>query len=348
MGNGGMADIHLRDGVLILQWFGVPCHCRCRHCLLFSGARLSSVPYERAAGIAERFAAWRKTLAGEAPEVQFGFSYCCGYPELRNYLGFCRDLGCPVTYMPVNGIRLRSEPEIEEFLAMLADGAVKRVNLTFYGMKEFHDRFAGREGDFDFLLEIARLVPRHGLERCESIYLLADSLAEIPSFLGELDRIPGLASRSMFTCDYRGRAKRLEEQRPTMEDIARLSDSVARFIDRESQRPESDWVHVISSGEAPTKSTRNYLIPIWPENVAELESEECGRILSRLREADDKYHREVPPLEELARQYGDGNGRKVYALRDLEWKWQDAWLADHPELGYLKPFNDLEACVMRK
>jgi hypothetical protein len=343
-----MPEDGLRDRSVILEWYGVPCHCRCRHCLLSSGARVSSVPYQRATGVADKFAVWRKTHAGESPEIHFWAAYCCDFPELPRHLDFCRRLGCPSTYEPINGIRIRSTSEIEDFLRILADAGVKQVNLTFYGMKEFHDRFAGRAGDFEFLLEIARLGPQSGLERSESIYLLSDSLDELPALVEELDRIPGLGSRHVWTCDYRGRAKKLEDQRPTVDEIDRLPASVTRFLDREGQRPETEWVRVVSAGEVPEKLVRNYLIPIWPENVAELESEDCWRILSRLREADDEFHREVPPLEELARLCGDGNGQKVYALRDLEWKWQDAYLADHPDLSHLKPFNDLEARVMRK
>jgi hypothetical protein len=343
-----MAASDLQDGSVNIQWFGVPCHCRCRHCLIYSGARVSAVSYDRAVGIVERFVHWRKHLGDEAPGIHFAVSYCCDFPELPRYLKFCREFDSPVTYMPINGIGLRSGPQLEEFLVTLADGGVKQVNLTFYGTREFHDGFAGREGDLEFLLGVARLLPACGLERTESIYLVKDSLAELPQLVKEINGIAGMASRAIYTFDYRGRAKYLEDQRPTVDAVERLPEEVTRFVNRQSQRSEAEWLRLIAAGEVPGKSVRHFLISIWPENLQVLESEDCGRIISRLGEADEAFHRALPPLSEMAEQYGDPDGRRIYTLRDLEWKWQDAFLSDHPQLGSLRPFSDLESGVLRK
>jgi hypothetical protein len=82
--------------------------------------------------------------------------------------------------------------------------------------------------------------------------------------------------------------------------------------------------------------------------VEELESADCGELLREMREADDAFHRAIPPLGVLARQYGHDAGDRLYALRDLEWKWVDRYLNEHPEMSRGCTFDDLATCVLRR
>jgi hypothetical protein len=198
------------------------------------------------------------------------------------------------------------------------------------------------------LLSMAHAAAECEMERAEAIFMHPGGLGDLPRLLTALDEIPGAKHRSICTWDYRGRAKALEQERVRAAEVEAVPDEVKRFVNLERYRPEAQWLERIAADEVPAKTRRWYFIPVWEENVEELESSDCGKVVARLREVDDALHRAIPPLPALAKLYGDKAGDRLYAMRDLEWKWADCYLDDHPEIDPTGRFDDLAACVMRR
>ena len=336
-----MSD-EMKDAGILLQWFGAPCHCRCSHCCLRSGRAVSTVSFYTARRIAERFVRWRDGQGDRDFLVDFTAGYSCEFPELPEYIAFRSEVNPSASNsLQINGIRIRALKELRPFLETLKSVGVRRIGMTFFGTRARHDKFAHRKGDFDFLLDIAKTVTELGMGRFETIFLHRGSIPEISLLLTELDSIPGLDARYIEPWDYRGRAKALEDARPTRSDIDRLPQDVRRYVNLEKYRSEAEWLEDIASGNIPAKKHRYLFTSIWEENVRYLLSADCERIVSDLREMNDKFLSTVPSLEVLAVSFGRHDEDRIYALRDLEWKWQDMYLHQHPELGATEALNEL-------
>jgi len=67
----------------------------------------------------------------------------------------------------------------------------------------------------------------------------------------------------------------------------------------------------------------------WIQNI------NAHNILERTRR-----HYFIPIWEE--------NSKRLYTLRDLEWKWQDMFVRNHPEFKVAGIFDDLSECVLCK
>ena len=110
----------MKDASISVNWFGVPCGCRCRHCLLRAGGRPSGVSYEDAEAVARRFVAWRDEAGRSDLLVDFVVGYPLDFPQVCDYVRFSRQLGVPgAGYLALNGMRMRTAGELLSFLADL-------------------------------------------------------------------------------------------------------------------------------------------------------------------------------------------------------------------------------------
>lgn len=166
--------------------------------------------------------------------------------------------------------------------------------------------------------------------------------------VAQLDAIPGLESRHVGPFDYRGRGKLLDSERPTRSDLDGIAEPASRCLNRKALGPESEWIQHIVSGELPEKTRRYYMVPISEETIPQLRSERPETVLAAIAKADDTLRDQLPPLCELANSYGDTHGARAYALRDLEWKWTDAYLAGHPGVNCSGVFDDRRPCALCK
>lgn len=329
-----------------IQWFGTPCHCHCRHCSLESGCRVSTVPFGRVKAVAERFLAWRdeQGLPDFAVDVNAGYS--CDFPQLQESKEFNAAHGATSHFVPANGIKFRSEGELREFFGSLVEMKVEHIGVTFYGLRETHDAFCGRDGDFDYMLLMSQVAAECGLERQETIFLTHSNTHEIPELVGLLDGISARKGRGFYPWDYRGRGKSLEKDRVTMDDFESMQADLKQYLNLDRYASEAEWIKRIQTGRVPQKTRRYYLLSVWEDNIAELECMDCGVILQKLREEDERLHQAIPSLSTLAREYGRKSGQKLYKVRDLEWKWIDLYLRAHPEVPTEGRFDDSGAVIL--
>jgi hypothetical protein len=339
----------MEDVGITVQWFGVPCACRCRHCLLRSSSRLSGVPREDARGIVDRFVSWREECGRPGFAVDFTVGYCLDYPEVFDDTRWRCRMGCPgARYLPLNGLRMRSREQLVSFLTRLREAGIAEVALTFHGSGDAHDAFVGRPGDYALMLGAARAAGECGLARSETLYLARGGAAGLAAVCEDLALLPPPVRRSVVPWDFRGRGEGLEDCRATSADFAVLPSELAECVNREAYRPEREWIPLIESRQVPPKRRRHYFVSVWADSLAYLRSASCDEIIAGLRSREESLVQQMPSMADLARSYGDVCGERLYALRDLEWKWQGRYVAGHPELGVAARYDELEAGVWCK
>ncbi len=338
----------MADWGVVFEWDGAPCGCRCRHCCLNSGAP-ASVPYERAKAVAERFLEWTREAGAEHLKMEFGagFSYECALPQLVDYVSFRREHQMAGSdYLPLNGLRVRDQNELRQMLNALREAGIQTVNLSFYGFGENHDRFARREGDFAYLLLLAEVAEKCALNRSETIFLRKGALADLPQLLDTMDVIPGLVRREVCPWDYRGRAVNLEHDRPELSDVEALPDYIREAVNLKRYRTEGYWIDAILAGVIPPHSERIYFIAVRDDNIEYLEREPWERMLREMRAKDEARRQGEPRLADLARRYGDPGNIRLYALRDLEWKWLGEWYAQRDPAAAEEVFDPARSHVV--
>lgn len=340
-------SLEIQDLCVIIQWFGMPCHCRCRHCTLDSGRRSDAAPFDKARSLAERFVRWKAEQGMSDFGVDLTTGYSCGSTQEREAKAFNAKHGKTASWLlTANGMPLRSESDLMEFLAEKKEAGITAVGVTFFGLREHHDTFARRMGDFEQMMLISRAAADIGLQRRETIFLSHERIRDVPALLEVLDVIPGERERCITPWDYRGRGKSLENDRMTASDVLALPEPVKAFMNLGPYASEAEWIERIEAGPQPTKGKRVYLITLWQDNIDRLEALDCGRILQEMRDVDDRFCQAIPSLSTLAQLYGRKTEDKLYARRDLEWKWIDLYLEANPEIETAARFDDLGTTIL--
>ena len=160
---------------ILLQTLCVPCGCHCRYCLLSWDGHCPGAAWERSAALARRMAEW---LRKERPELRFHFSfgYSMEHPQLPEALDLLRALdSVQAEYLQCDGLRIRDARETVAFVEMLREHGVRALNFTYYGAEDYHDRFAGRKGDFAWMQRLRAAARAAGLETSVGVPLTREN-----------------------------------------------------------------------------------------------------------------------------------------------------------------------------
>jgi hypothetical protein len=209
------------------------------------------------------------------------------------------------------------------------------VIASFTGYGAFHDRWNGRPGDFERLMQVQRIAADIGMGLHQRIFLTRKTLPYIEDLLVKLEALPGkVIGRDAYLLFYSGHAKHLENDRIT-EDIL---DSQPEYIkklyrgDWKNWRSERKWMEVVSQeedGNTPAKISLSLILT--ESNIDRIESMSCEAIFADLEDRTRKAYACIPSRRELCEQYGDASNTKVYMFRnDVEKKWMDAFLEHNP------------------
>lgn len=303
----------------------VPCHCGCRHCLLSSQHCATGVDYHRGQAFAARFYDWMRENRPDLSGL-FYVGYCNEFPELKEHIAFVKKYVPGYDFLQFNGLAFRSEAEIKHLLETVKAGGIRLIDLTFYGLREYHDRFAGRKGDFDFLLRILRMAENVSLDVAVSIPLTMENAGEMEPLFAVLAAYK-VKQYSVFLPHDKGRGAGLAGQRVTKAVFDSLPQTVRDNFIRIPHKTEGEW---LAMDRLPTAETRALTLALTPENMDRLETMDPGRIIRELEAMDDAWYAAVPSAEELARTYGRPENTQLFRFRDLYLHWQKQYLRDHP------------------
>lgn len=303
-----------------------PCSCACKYCFFQSKKTSYGVPYDVGEKIALRFHKW--LTSGQLPDLSLSYaiSHCADYPELIRNIEFNKKLGfIGFSFLQINGIGLRDADSLKAYLQNVKEAGVTTVDTTFYGLREYHDKFAARKGDFDFLIEIVKNVISLGLTIQPTVVVLEDNKEQLTALFDLLTSL-GCTNINGFIQDYRGNGIMLEDVRLTKESYDALPETVRSKTNIPKQKTESEWV-TANNFTAPT--ARNLVLALRPDNIEMLEAMSCEEIIDYLLDIDNRYYSELPDISVLAKQYGDISNTKLYRQRDLWWKWSQAYIRDN-------------------
>jgi len=305
----------------------VPCYCACKYCLLQSCKNApDGIEYERGKKLAERFVRWGKDKGlSELPYYFIG--YCAEYPELFDNIAFNRSVGFAGTnFMQCNGIRIRNEAETDEFTEKLKAAGIIMIDTTFFGNEEYHDRFAARPGDYEFMLRLAKSAVRHGIICAPSLVVTEENNVMLDILIDTLAQITDMRNIHAFLPDYRGRGHLTEDVRLTKESYEKLSGKVKSTINISRYKTESEW---LSMDILPEYTKRAVVITLRKDNIEQFEQMSCDEVIRYIEDLDDAYYRAIPPINQLSNLYGDSNNTKLYRLRDLFWMWQKRYIREN-------------------
>lgn len=320
----------------------VPCENRCRYCLLSYDGKVSCVDYDRSAQYAKRFYEW---LRENRPERSFlfGFGYSMEHPQLLDAIRFCQSIGSPTgEFLQFDGMKFRSPDQLRQLLSDLKAVGVKHINMTFYGTESYHDRFAGRKGDFQLMIQALTIGHALGLETSVGIPLTQENAAQADALLQQLQQYT--SGRIYFFIPHcEGRGQSLENVRFTTADYARLSDAVKARFNTERFRPEMEWV---ASAPHPLPQRRVLTLTLTQDNISQFEQMPFDEVIRYLEGLDDAYYTAIPDFNQMIHRYGDPVGEKYYSQRDLYLSYQQRYITEHQLCLY--DVNDERHCFSRR
>lgn len=319
----------------------VPCENRCRYCLLSYDGKASGVDYKRSEQYASRFYIW---LRENRPDLSFlfGFGYSMEHPNLLDAVSFCQSIGSPTgDFLQFDGMKFRSDAELEALLRQLKDYGIKLIDLTFYGTEEYHDRFAARRGDYQLMMRTLALANRIDLDVTISLPVTHENADQMSALIAELSsyRTQRIAC---FVPHSEGRGCLLDPIRFSEEDFLKLPDAVRSRINRNRFKTEREWLR----DGFPPVSQRVLTVTLTQENADFFERLSFEETIAYLESLDDNYYRVIPSVEELATIYGNPAGKQYYSARDLYLSYQRRYIADHGIQIY--DINDERQCFSRR
>lgn len=303
----------------------IPCHCRCRYCLLSWDGSLPGADYERCEGYAKRFHSWLKE---NRPELGFTFyfGYSMEHPRLFEAISFAQSLGSPPgRFLQFDGMAFRPQAQLRDFLSKLREAGIELIDLTFYGVGQYHDRFAGRQGDFDYLLRVLSAANDIGLDVQLGLPLTAESAPQAGQLLdiwGQYDSV----RRSLFVPHAEGRGKYLEPIRFSDADFACLDPRAKALVNTSRFKSEAQW---LSDAAFPEYENRALGLVLTRENMEQFEAMPFDEAIAYLEKLDEDYYAALPSLPELAERYGDKENLRWYSLRDLHMKYQRRFIEEN-------------------
>lgn len=300
----------------------VPCNSSCRYCLLSSKKASTGVDYRRGQEFAEKFNQW---IRDNRKDLNFHFyiGYCMDLPHLAEYIEFSKSIGSASgEFLQFNGIKFRNENALAEMLKTVKSSGVKLIDLTFYGLKDYHDKFAARRGDFEYLLLTWRKAVEIGLGVEISVPVTKENIEDLSELLNVLKSLPSQGIR-FFLPHSKGRGAALENSRITKADLAALPQSIKELFAKTEIKTEAEWIR---EGGFKQPENRTLVLSLTGENIERMENTPFDKIIEELESLDDDYYSKIPPIEQLARLVGDEKSEKLYRFRDLYLKWQKDYI----------------------
>lgn len=319
----------------------VPCENRCRYCLLSYDGKLGGVDYKRSEDYAKRFYEW---LRENRPELSFlfGFGYSMEHPNLLDAVDFCRSIGSPAgEFLQFDGMKLRTDAELNALLRQLKNHGIQLIDLTFYGTESYHDRFAARTGDYRLMMRTLAQANAVGLDVAVSIPVTHENAWQMDGLIAELQTYK-TQRIACFVPHSEGRGRLLDAVRFSAEDYARLSENTRNRINTTRFKTEAQWLKC----GFPQSEKRVLTVTLTPENMAFFEGLPFEKTIAYLEKLDDDYYAAIPTVEELAKLYGNPDGEHYYNARDLYLSYQRRYIAEHSIEIY--DMNDERQCFSRR
>ena len=315
----------MRTTSVLINSLCVPCYNYCRYCLLSWNGKIEGADWDRSVRLAEHFL---DELKEQQPEIssEFSFGYSMEHPDLKGAIRTLRRLGGPAAdYLQCDGMKMRSDTECMELMDMLREEGIKQLNFTIYGLADYHDRFAGRKGDFELLMRMMRAAKASRLPFSTGIPLTAENIHQVDNLVSILQEAG--SEKVFLTIPHEeGRGKLLRDVRLSMQEFMGLSAETQKLLNKSIYRTERDW---LQESEPVQENRRMILISLRPDNIDAYEKRDVMSVIREIEALDENYYSSFPDFQELAAAYGNPNGEKLYRIRDLYYHYRTQYAQDH-------------------
>lgn len=302
----------------------VPCENRCRYCLLSWDGRCRGLSYEASRDYARGFHDW---IQENRPDLsfQFYFGYSMEHPDLLNAVEDMAAHGyVQGEFLQFDGMKFRTPEESLRLLQNLKERGIRMLDFTFYGTRDYHDRFAARAGDYDYMMTLLSQAQEIGLDTEVGVPLTHENADQAEELIGQIL----LYNPKNLFCTVphgEGRGLSLDRVRFSKSDYDALPELVRSYFNRSLYKTEGEWV---SQGVGQMERRAVTVVPT-PENISDYRAMGYEQTLAHLEQLDDDYHRAVPSDGDLMKLYGNPDGQQLYSRRDLIMHLQRRYIAEH-------------------
>lgn len=300
----------------------VRCHNHCRYCLLSWDGTCIGIEYERSVAYARNFYNWLKITHKEI-NFTYYFGYSMDHPDLPNAIRFMQETSSPGgDFLQFNGMQMRTKEELYALFTNIAELGVRLIDFTFYGTKEYHDKFAGRKGDFELMMDSMKIALEKGLNVEVGIPITKENLSQIDALLSQLpqDKIKIF----IFTPHSGGRGINLSDAKITVDDYEKLSSNAKRYFNRSRNKTPAEWLH----DQKPIPKNRILTLSLLPSNIDFLEHQSFEDSLRSLEKLDEDYYDKIPNFQNLLERYALPEDRHLYSKKDLYLLYQKRYMKD--------------------
>jgi len=271
------------------------------------------------------------------------------YPEIIELLIYTSKKGIkPVPTLSTNGVGFVKRDNWKDIISAFIDNGVKGLNMSLFGNKDYHDKFAGFKGSYKIIREAAKRAKALGLWIHWNLFLTKDNIDQMLSLYKELPdkskvlSIPGSTNKWIKWDNIHITDKEINLITKTPEKYfysQKFPKSKSLYI-----KSENEWIEMCLKGQNMKKYLENeedsdyksmclmeqdYNIfdmtfnqifkvgNLLKDSLKELYlNEKCSRGLTEFNNSD-------PAI--LAKKYGDKNNNKVYYFENI----MQTWLLKH-------------------
>lgn len=316
------------------------CRCRCMHCKGRGGGgqwgpeEFETVSYKRARAAMEPIYAWYEALEEKPFRLLLGASEVADFEDTEKLMRLhTRVYG--QAFAVCNGMDFMSPDELDAFFTRLYAAGARVCMTTFFGTEAFHDRFAGREGDFRYLLDVNRAAQKAGLNKLHILFLSRPNLPYLDELTELLTALPGKKQIQYRPIFNKPDAFTPEEDRLTRAEYAAAEARYHASI-HWPLKTKAEWYDYILSGDYSDKT--HDLSRLTPQvllgGTTLRELEEMTDVESYLDAVVEKHtalRLGTPDMKTLCRLYGDPEPEndRMYTFCDLEYAWKAQYQAEH-------------------
>ncbi|MBR3184752.1 MAG: radical SAM protein [Eubacteriales bacterium] len=310
---------------IMIQNLCAPCRNHCRYCLLSWDGNAVGTEWERSVKLAERYINELKEARPNV-DISFTFGYSMEHSKLKEAIQTLKRLGSPMgEFLQCDGMNMRDEDQCRDLMRMLKEEGIKSLNFTAYGLRDYHDRFAGRKGDYDLLLRMMNASYEAGIPFTTGIPITKENIQTIDELVIILKEA-GNHKISLFVPHEEGRGKSLKQVRLEQQDLSALSPESLSLLNRNIYRTESEW---LSEPTPVQESNRLIIISLRADNIDNYDKRKALSVVEEVEALDEEYYSAFPPFDELAKEYGDPEGNSLYRIRDLYYHYRLLFAAEH-------------------
>lgn len=289
----------------------ISCNNHCRYCLLSWDGKTIGIDYQRSIGYAKKFYEWLRVTHPSIGFVYY-FGYSMEHPHLFDAIKFMQYTNSPGgKLLQFDGMKKRNKEELQIFIKQLKQSGIETLSFTFYGIKEYHDKFAGRIGDYDLMMNTITIALEEKLNIEVGVPVTKENLTSLDELVDIFTKLK--VNLFLFTPHSAGRGIKLLNQKITSKDFDSMSEKVKKYFNRENNRTQYEWFL------NPPKLVKNRVLTLslLPSNIEELERTKFEDVIAKLEEEDEKYFSIIPSFNELLDKYVDEEDERLYTKKDL-------------------------------